>query len=354
MRWGIGLYTGQHAPGASGSVAAAYAQIVDHAILAESVGIDSIWLSEHHGADDGYLPSLLPVAAAILARTERLIVGTGVLLAPFQHPLRLAEDVAVLEQLYGSRLVLGLGAGWRSSEFRAFGIPLRRRGAALEDTVEILRRAWTGESFSYEGRYHQVDRARVRPVPVTPGGPPIWLGGTGPRALERAGRLGDGYVGGPFPGAVELFERAASAAPVDRRSEFSFGHLRAGFIAADPEEAWQVARPGMRYTRSVHAQWALEEQGGEPDAVVVTDEEIRAYNFLGSPSQAVDELAPLVDHLPGRDDCHVVMRLHHPFAPPSSIDAAIDAYGQVVAPALRAMDTGSRRPPRHDRTNGGS
>ena len=338
MKWGIGLYTGQHPPSSPGSVSDAYAQIIAHAVEAERIGLDSIWLSEHHFADDGYLPSLLPVAAAILARTKRLVVGTAVLLAPFQHPIRLAEDVAVLDQLYPGRLVLGLGAGWRKREFSAFGFPIALRAAAVEDTVAILRAAWTGERFSYAGRYHQVDEVRVRPVPVTPGGPPIWLGGTGPRALERAGRLGDGYVGGPFPGAVDAFRRAVENAPSERRATFSFGHLRAGFIAADADEAWRLAGSGMRYTRLVHARWAAEEQVGGPDSVEVNDDEVRSYNFLGGPKQVIEELTPLIQHLPLRDDCHVIVRLAHPFTPASAIDAAIEAYGRTVVPALRNLD----------------
>lgn len=338
VKWGIGLYTGQHPPSSPGSVGDSYAQIIDHAVHAERVGVDSIWLSEHHGADDGYLPSLLPVAAAILARTERLIVGTAVLLAPFQHPVRLAEDVAVIDQLYNGRFILGLGAGWRSSEFRTFGVPITRRAAALEDTVAILRRAWTGERFSYEGRYHRLTDVKVQPRPATAGGPPIWLGGTGPRALARAGRVGDGYVGGPFPGAIEAFEHAVDHVPVDRAAPFSFGHLRAGFIAGDADEAWHLAGAGMRYTRLGHARWAAEEAGRDAASVVVDDDDVRAYNFLGDPIDVTHHLSPLVRHLPGRDDCHVIVRLAHPFTPPSATDAAIDAYGRTVVPELRALD----------------
>ncbi len=109
MKWGIGLYTGQVPADAEHTTRDEYRFIVEQAQLAERLGIDSLWLSEHHGAEDGYLPSLLPLAAAILTATERLVVGTAVMLAPFHNPIRLAEDVAVIDQLSGGRFILGTG-----------------------------------------------------------------------------------------------------------------------------------------------------------------------------------------------------------------------------------------------------
>src|SRR5213594_1197162 len=124
VRVGIGLFTAQIPVGSRRTFAREYRETLDLVRLAESVGFDSAWVSEHHGSSDGYLPSLLPMLAAFAAATERIELGTGVLLTPLHDPLRLAEDAAVVDLISGGRLILGLGLAWREEEFRTFEIPL--------------------------------------------------------------------------------------------------------------------------------------------------------------------------------------------------------------------------------------
>ena len=123
--------------------------MIDLVKLAEDVGFSSAWVSEHHGASDGYLPSLLVMLAAFAAATSTIELGTGLILTPLHDPVRLAEDAAVVDQLSGGRLVLGLGLGWREEEFRMLRIPFEERLHRHVETVEILRRAWRGERFSF-------------------------------------------------------------------------------------------------------------------------------------------------------------------------------------------------------------
>src|SRR5207244_6575845 len=191
---GIGLFTAQVPPGSSRTFTQEYREIVDMARLAEALGFESAWVSEHHGSGDGYMPSLLPTLAAFAAATERIKLGTGVLLTPFHHPLRLAEDAATVDLISGGRLILGLGLGWREEEFRMFGMPLASRVRRTTETVEILRRAWTGERFSFQGRVHTFDQVRVTPPPAREGGPPIYLGGRAERSITRAARHGEGFI----------------------------------------------------------------------------------------------------------------------------------------------------------------
>lgn len=144
VRIGIGLFTGQIPAGSERSFAQEYQDTIELVRLAESVGFDSAWVSEHHGASDGYLPSLLVMCAALAEATSTIRLGTGVLLTPLHDPLRLAEDAAVVDQIAGGRLMLGLGIGWRPEEFRMFGVPMRERLTRTIETVAILRQAWTG------------------------------------------------------------------------------------------------------------------------------------------------------------------------------------------------------------------
>src|SRR5919201_3885232 len=168
MRFGFGLITCQRHPHDPRSDAELYEDALALSEEAERLGFDSVWVSEHHFWDDGYMPALLPVCAAIAARTRRVRIGTGVLLAPFYQPVRLAEDAATVDLLSAGRLVLGLGLGWRAEEFDVLGIPQRGLGRRLEEIIATLRMAWSADGL--------VDGASVTPKPAQAGGPPIWLG----------------------------------------------------------------------------------------------------------------------------------------------------------------------------------
>ncbi|MFA5891839.1 MAG: LLM class flavin-dependent oxidoreductase, partial [Actinomycetota bacterium] len=125
MKFGIGQFTLQVPPWDLRAHAEVYADVLELIELAERADFDSVWLAEHHGASDGYVPSLLPFLASVAARTTRIKLGTAVMLAPFHHPLRLAEDAAVVDALSGGRLRLGLGLGWVPEEYRMFGAEQR-------------------------------------------------------------------------------------------------------------------------------------------------------------------------------------------------------------------------------------
>ena len=142
MHLGYGLFTAQHHPDDTRSDVEIYREIVDLAVEAERIGLESVWTSEHHFVDDGYMPSQLPVLAAIAARTERIALGTGVLLAPMFDPLHLAEDAATVDVLSNGRLILGLGIGWREEEFVGLGGAEGHKGRRLEAIIEVLRQAW--------------------------------------------------------------------------------------------------------------------------------------------------------------------------------------------------------------------
>ncbi|MGW6277341.1 LLM class flavin-dependent oxidoreductase [Kribbella sp. NPDC055071] len=155
------------------------AERIDEVVLADRLGFDTAWLSEHHLAPDGILPSPLVMAGILAARTERIRIGTNVVVLPLHHPLRVAEDAAVLDLVSGGRFVLGVGQGYSEREFAAFGADRRRRGALLSDGVATIRQAWAGE-------------LGVTPRPH--GTIPIYAAGVTAAGLRRAASIGDGII----------------------------------------------------------------------------------------------------------------------------------------------------------------
>ena len=149
----------------------------------EQHGMNAIVLSEHHATQDGYLPSPLVVAAAVAARTSTISISVAALLANLYEPLRLAEDIAVLDHLSGGRVTYTIGLGYRPEEYAMFDATWEGRGPALEDVIGVLQRAWTGEEFTYAGR-------TVRVLPTPHRDPVLFYGGGSPAAARRAARLG--------------------------------------------------------------------------------------------------------------------------------------------------------------------
>ena len=183
---GLGLFTGQ-APDRYGDPP--YASAIDLAVAAEANGFDAFWVSEHHGLPDGYLPSPLLLLGAVATHTRSLTLGTGLAIAPLYHPIRLAEDAAVVDRLSGGRLVLGLGMGYVEHEYQTFGVDRSQRGEHMEDLVGLLRTAWRGEPFDWSGPALKGAGLNVTPTPVR-GSVPVWLGGYSARAVQRAVRAG--------------------------------------------------------------------------------------------------------------------------------------------------------------------
>ena len=153
---------------------------------AEELGYVSAFQCSHHVQQDGFCPGPLVAMAGAAAVTERMRIGTAVLLVPLYAPLKLAEDVAVIDNLSGGRFVFGVAPGYVSEEFAAHGVPREERVGRFEEALDLMVRAWTEERFSFEGRYYRVPEGCMTPKPVQRPHPPIWYGVSAPGSLRRA------------------------------------------------------------------------------------------------------------------------------------------------------------------------
>ena len=152
-----------------------YDELLDEVQLAEALGYDHVWVTEHHFIDDGYTPSVLPIAAAIARLTSRVRIGTWVLLLPLHNAIRVAEDAATVDLLSNGRFDLGVGLGYRIEEFEGFGVDRRHRASLMEESLEIITRTLNGETVSLDGRHYQVKNVTVTPQPIQKPFP-LWVG----------------------------------------------------------------------------------------------------------------------------------------------------------------------------------
>ncbi len=344
LHFGLGLFTGQVPPNASRTIADEYADTLALARVADEVGFDAFWVSEHHFAADSYLPSLLVMLAAVAAVTERIELGTAMVLAPFQQPLRFAEDCAVLDHLARGRLLVGLGAGWREAEFRAFGIPMRERVGRTVELAQVCRLAWDQERFSFHGKYFDFDDVALTPRPA--GHLRLLLGGNVPAAIARAGRLADGYIGSPqnrlsvFQEQVAAFDEAARAAGRDP-SRLAIGFHVNAWVSPDGSLPASVQH-AMWHQIGTYAVWHAEDKAqGEPDAGLrlppLDERLIRERTLLGTPAEVVAQTRPWVEAFPNDRELHVVVRLHYPGMARAEAEAAIRLFAAEVIPAFRGL-----------------
>jgi probable F420-dependent oxidoreductase len=340
MRIGYGLITTQHHPDDSRTDVELYREAIEIAVELEAGGIDSVWTSEHHFVDDAYMPSQLPMLAAIAARTSRIGLGTGVLLAPMFDPLHLAEDAATVDLISDGRLILGVGIGWREEEFAGFGVPAGERGSRLEGTITVLRQAWSDGFVTGDGRHFRYDGLNVTPKPARPGGPPIWIGAGAEAAVRRVGRVADGYLAGPAkPEGLARrigWAREEAAAAGRDPSAISANLYRPTFAWRDGD-AWQRIRESAwyidwKYGDMADARGARERR--RPPAMTAEDEErlLKQVN-VGTPEQVAEEILRYA-HVLG-DDGTYVARAYFPGLDPSTAAESRRILVEEVLPLVR-------------------
>jgi alkanesulfonate monooxygenase SsuD/methylene tetrahydromethanopterin reductase-like flavin-dependent oxidoreductase (luciferase family) len=223
-----------------------YREQIEQIVRAEELGFDTIWLTEHHFDIDGWSPSLLPLAAGIATRTQRIRIGTFILILPFQNALRVAEDTATVDILSNGRFDLGVGKGYRIKEFDGFGIARDQREARMEEDLEVIRGAWTRERFSYKGQFYNLKDVSLAPRPVQQPHPPVWIGARGKKAVERAARLGCHLMGTGEISLQRFYDQALQQYG-RKPQDYHLAQLRWVYVAESRERAWDEVGDHMHY-----------------------------------------------------------------------------------------------------------
>jgi alkanesulfonate monooxygenase SsuD/methylene tetrahydromethanopterin reductase-like flavin-dependent oxidoreductase (luciferase family) len=307
-----------------------YRESIELAGEANRLGFDSIWASEHHGEADGYCPSPVVACAALAVAAPNCRIGQAVALAPLHgHPLRLAEDLSVLDNLSGGRVEIGLGQGYRPAEFEMFGWPYARRTTAFEESLDILGLAWRGERFDYEGRIYKVKGGLLRPPPVRPGPLPLWIGAAAPLARARAVRHRAGLLVAPL---IEL--------------EHLVRQIRSFDDEAQRQDADAIKRHQPYLDHVYRVQYAPERTGqtwidpatGERKPLTndnphyLSEAFMQDRWFLGTPAEVA---AKMVSWLPRLALDHVIFQARQPGMSLRHAVDSLEAIAKGVIPAVR-------------------
>lgn len=325
------------------AVAGTYAAQLDQIAMADGLGFDDIWLSEHHFTESNYLPSPLVMAGAVAMRTSRANVGIGIGLAPFYNPMRLAEDCAVADNLTGGRLMLGLGIGYRDEEYAGYGFRRAARSGYLEELIEVLRGAWSPSGFSYTGKHFSYDAVNCTPKPLQQA-LPIWVAGGSERAISRAARLGDGWFAlAPDPAQFAHYRAELDAAGKDRAepavAALPFAWV---YVSEDPDRDWTILGPHAVRELNLFAGWSV------PGMNFQTVEDARHSGLVtvGTPDQIIEKLTELHRSTPLQ---RFVFVPNLRGAPVDIANRSLELFADTVLPAMHALDapTGQLRPASH-------
>ena len=275
-----------------------FRQTFELAVVAEEAGFDTVTIGHHHFMA-GNMADPLTFLAAVAARTSTIRVGTGIFQLPIHNPVRVAEQVATVDQISGGRISLGVGLGWWPLEYEVHGSDIRQRGARMEEALEILSLVWSQENTAYEGRFWSFPELTVHPRPVQQPNPPLWVAGVAPAAVERAARLGDAWLWGPVQSlsaglrCLDIYRPACQA--LDKPADFVL--RRYAWLGADDEQVRTEVLP--RYVDGLMAHWRESvEEDEEKDLFAridagedVSPEEIAADRLLwGGPERVIAQI----------------------------------------------------------------
>lgn len=307
-----------------------YEATLEQIVAAEDLGFGSVWLTEHHFCADGYTPSPLVLAASIGARTRELRLGTNLMILPLHDPVRVAEDAATLSLLTRGRFDLGVAIGYRADEFQAFGRSLRNRPSLLEEGVEVIRRAWRGDRLDFHGKRFDYGALCVTPRPVST--PRILVGGMTEPAIERAARIGDGFLSTGGIGHDEYLAAVARSGREPENARIFAGHW--AIIAEDPEAELERIGAHVLYQTNQYIEWGA---FGPPDQTprfeTPRDAVEGGLYTLWTAEQAVRHLGELLTRYPQIEDLHFWAQF--PGEPVESGTRRMEYIAEKVLPRLR-------------------
>jgi alkanesulfonate monooxygenase SsuD/methylene tetrahydromethanopterin reductase-like flavin-dependent oxidoreductase (luciferase family) len=327
------LYDFRNAPQWHKPWTSLYAETLDVIAWSEMAGFHGAWVPEHHGADDGYQPAPSIALAAIAARTKTIRLGSAIALAPLYHPVRFAEECAVLDILSGGRLEMALAIGYRKREYDAYGLDFTKRGSRFDEFLQIVRTLWAGETVNFEGRHFAIRNAKV--MPASPRGQiPLYIGGFVEKALERVAKYADGYFGNE-----EVCDLYMQKVKEQGKDPAGAGIRIQGLflaVAHDPEKAMQELAPYYHFVNNSYGIWLNEDNALGIDGPKLKPMELEAFKRSGilqilTPEQAIAKFTDMRSCMPIE---HFMMMMP-PGLPADRFVKYAQIFADEVVPAFR-------------------
>lgn len=316
-----------------------YKDILAQIKMSEDLGFDHVWLTEHHFTEDGYNPSILTTAAAIAAQTERLRIASFILLVPFNHPVRIAEDIANVDIISNGRFDLGVGQGYSYHEFNTFCLERKTRARRLYEAMEIYERLHKEERVTFDGEFTQIKDAFLSPKPVQEPHPPIWVGARGPKGIKRAAQHGYNFMATFGPDPAPLYQETLKEEGYNP-DDFKIAQLRMGHIADSEDQAWEECQNHLFHLLEFYQdilEGANDAEGDDQPLPIKEPRDIRdsalAEVFLvGTPDQVSEKLDKFCNEFICTD---FVFNMQLPGMDVPTCNRAIERFAKEVIPAFR-------------------
>jgi alkanesulfonate monooxygenase SsuD/methylene tetrahydromethanopterin reductase-like flavin-dependent oxidoreductase (luciferase family) len=336
MRVGIINAVRNH-PGSPYPLTEVYEDYIGDALLAEQLGFDFTWYGEHHFTTDQWTPSPLMVAAAAAAKTDRIRIGTSVLCLPFHNPLRVAEDVAVLDVISRGRFDFGIGVGSQYEEYRTFGVPIGERFGRTWEAIAFIERCFSEEgTFSHAGRYYTFPDVTFTTKPVQQP-VPVWVGAQGPQSITRTAERGYHMLAG----GSQRYDEALRAAGRNPDDHF-VAPMQQVALADTTDAAWEAAAEGLHYFINFY-RLRRRLDGTLPSASdEITMEMIRGGGpgggtgmfMAGTPDEVIERFTAIRDGAQGRVT-HLPLGFRHAGMRTADVRRSMELFAKEIMPVLR-------------------
>ena len=308
-------------------VAARISELVEQVRVARDAGFASVLFPHHYLTAPLQMLQITPLMAYLLPEARGMTVGGNILLLPLLNPVHVAEEAATLDVLSGGNFILGVGLGYRQSEFNAFNIPLKERATRFTESIALMRKLWTEDRVTFQGRFYAVQDHGISLKPHRPGGPPVWVAGLVEAAVKRAARIGDAWLisnATTLGDTVPLMRVYRDTLASIGKTVAEFPIARECYVGTSHATAMEECRAALEYKYNSYAAWGMV----SPTATMTFEEMARDRFIIGDKVSVKEEIARWTEALGVN---HFIMRVQWPGLPRERVLGSIERLAEIFA-----------------------